>query len=189
MGQPKHCLFKQRTKYLALTLALFLFFIESARTKVDPPNYNFSFEALEPFRPGLNLSDIQKKYGDGEIMDKNGPVEMRKFYISHIRYKFAVIVQSFESKVIDSYARLPSYFLHNVFHQTLITKLGKQKNYSNKDGTSEYEWRDSDGIVYKYQGACTITCFPIFLSMQLENFPKGAEMAKPILSKLQDSKL
>ena len=189
LGQSKLHFIKHCTTILLIFNYFFFIVPKNANSKIDPPNYNFSFEELAIFKPGTILSDIQKKYGEGEIMDKNVTVELRKFYVTHLRYKFPVIVQFFEGKVVDSYARLPSYFLHNVFHQTLIDKLGPQKSYLNKDGTSKYQWKDTQGISYLYEGACTITCFPIFFYMQLETFPKGSEMAKPIINRLQNSKL
>lgn len=189
LGQSK-LQFKMLSAIFYLSfISIFSLFFSPLCAKVDPPNYNFSFEILELFKPGTSLSDIQKKWGDGEIMEKNNNSEMRKYYIAHVRYKFPVLVQFFESKITDSYARLPSYFLHDVFHQTLINRLGPQNSFSNKDQTSLYQWIDKDGIIYQYEGACTITCFPLYFSMELENFPKGAEMIKPIHNKLLQSKL
>jgi hypothetical protein len=83
--------------------------------KVDPPNYNFSLETLEDFFPDKNLDDLQKKYGKPDQMGKQGQVETLRFFVAHIRYKFPVIVQVQQGKVLDFFAKLPSYFLHDVF--------------------------------------------------------------------------
>ncbi len=155
--------------------------------KVDPPNYNFSLDALDPFKPGSTIEAVKAKYGEGEPIGKAGAVEGRKYYVSHIRYKFPVFVQFYEGNVVDMYATLPKYFLHDIFHQSLINRLGKQQQFGRKDGTAQYIW-EKDGVKHVYEGACTITCFPQYYSMQYDPMPKGAEMVKPMLSNLNESK-
>ena len=63
------------------------------------------------------------KYGKPEIMQTKGEVISLKFYVAHIRYKFPVIVQMKNGKVLDFFAKLPSYFLHDVFLHILLSIL------------------------------------------------------------------
>ncbi|MCK5072767.1 MAG: hypothetical protein KAQ98_05020 [Bacteriovoracaceae bacterium] len=132
--------------------------------KVQPPNYDFSLDTLIKFSPGKNLKEIEKEFGNGELIEDKGDIRTVKFYIAHIRYKFPVFVQVKEGVVLDFFARLPSYFLHNVFHQSLINRFGKQDIYSKREESAVYIWKDVKGLKHIYSGTCTITCFPVFYS-------------------------
>ena len=146
--------------FLMLTLA---FFSESGYPKVKAPNYNFSLDSLAFFLPGKSLIEAQKKYGKGTIL-KKGPITTYRFYVAQIRYKFPVIIQASQGKIIDMFANLPTYFLHDIFHQSLINRYGKQDIYKKKEGGAVYTWKNKDGIRHTYSGTCTITCFPIYES-------------------------
>jgi hypothetical protein len=132
--------------------------------KVDPQNYDFSTDTLAEFFPGQTLATIEAKYGKGELMrDKNGTRTLR-FWVSQIRYKFPVLVQVDQEKVLDMFATLPSYFLHDIFHQSLIKRWGKQQKYKRVDEEAYYRWEDADKIMH-YSASCTITCFPVYFSV------------------------
>lgn len=146
--------------------------------KVEAPNYDFSLDTLSDFFPDKELSVIVAKYGEGEKMGREGEMETIKFMVSQIRYKFPVLVQIREGKVQDFFARLPSYFLHDLFFQSLVNRYGKQKSYKRVGEEAFYVW-ERDGLVHVYSAACTITCFPIFYSV------KKAESGPSILEKMK----
>ena len=137
-----------------------------AEAKVDPPNYDFSLNKFQLFMPGSLLTEIEKKYKFKEVIFKNGPFVTYKFYIEHIRYRFALLAQFKDGKVVDFYARLPQYFLHNIFHQSLINRLGPQDKYKKVDEHAVYIWNNKNNLKHIYSGACTITCFPIFYAVK-----------------------
>lgn len=132
--------------------------------KVDPPNYNFSLETLDDFFPEKKLEEIEKKYGKGELINDNGVLQKRKFQVAQIRYKFPVIVQSKDGVVLDFFAKLPSYFLHDIFLQSLVNRLGKQTTYKKTGEEAFYVW-EKEPLRHIYSAACTLTCFPIFYTV------------------------
>lgn len=132
--------------------------------KVEAPNYNFSLDTLNDFFPDKPLLAIESKYGKGEIMSSENGVKTIKFNVAQIRYKFPVIVQVREDVVVDFFARLPNYFLHDLFFQSLVNRFQKQSFYKKTGEEAFYIW-DKDPLKHVYSAACTITCFPIFYSV------------------------
>lgn len=174
------------TIYRLIITILFieLLTIKIGFTKVDPPNYDFSVNKFDIFMPGSKLSDIEKVYKKKELVFKEDPFTTFKFYIEHIRYKFAILVQFNNGIVTDFHARLPQYFLHNIFHQSLITKLGPQDVYKKVDEHAVYIWKNKKNIKHIYSGACTITCFPIHYSAKKLGNELTGEF-KSIIEKLE----
>lgn len=138
--------------------------LQPLNAKVEAPNYNFSLDTLADFYPEKSRDDIEKKYGKAELMGTHNGIETLKFYVAHIRYKFPVIVQVKEGKVLDFFAKLPSYFLHDVFFQSLVNRIGKQNEYRKVGEEAIYKW-EKDNLRHAYSAACTITCFPIFYTV------------------------
>lgn len=142
--------------------------------KVDPPNYDFSLDRLGPFMPGKSLQESLKEQAEVEVIRKEKGYEVRKIYIEHIRYKFPLLIQSKDGVITDFYARLPAYFLHNIFHQSLINRLGDQDIYKKLEEQAVYAWKNKKGNNHVYSGACTITCFPVYYTVfQVKDAPKG----------------
>tara|TARA_Y100000780_G_scaffold232562_1_gene266395 strand:- start:108125 stop:108688 length:564 start_codon:yes stop_codon:yes gene_type:complete len=139
--------------------------------KVDPKNYDFSLDQFKDFAPNTKLDEITKKYGKGDLIQKDKEIKIIKYYIKHIRYKFPIFVSLYQDQSIGYFARLPSYFLHDVFHQSLINRYEKQDLYSKKDNAAIYIWKNEEGVKYTYQGQCTITCFPMFLQAEKVELP------------------
>lgn len=135
-----------------------------ASAVVDPANYNFSLDQLAVFKPGSDIKGAIEKYGKAELIQENGNTKMLRFYVAHIRYKFAVLVRIANEQVVDYHARLPGYFLHDVFHQSMLNRYGQQNFYRLINGTAVYLWENKEGVNYLYSGTCTITCFPTYLS-------------------------
>lgn len=158
-------------KLLIILPCLTLMF-QPLNAKVEEPNYNFSIETLADFYPEKKLEDIEKKYGKPETMSERNEIITMKFYVANIRYKFPVLVQAQNGKILDFFARLPNYFLHDVFFQSLINKIGKQNSYKKVGEEAVYIW-DKDSLKHVYSAACTITCFPIFYTVYPLSNPVG----------------
>lgn len=148
-----------------------------SHAKVDAYNYNFSLDQLKPFFPGNRISDIK----DLVYLTKKGDYALAKTEIVYERYKFFVYIQSNQDVILDFFARLPSFFLHDLFHQALINRLGNQTSYIKKESAALYSWKTSDGLSHYYQGTCTINCFPEFYSVVGQNYPSDVV---PFLEKM-----
>lgn len=170
---------------------IFLFLILSLplliQAEVTPPNYNFSLDSLKVFKPGSTRAAFEKKYGKGEVWKEGNKTIVLKYYVAQIRYKFPVFVQVFDGKVVDFFARLPTYFLHDLFHQSIINRVGKQDKYFRLENNALYKWNNKKGIDYIYSGTCTITCFPIFYSEALNRPPAGMNGYKSLVDQFNSS--
>lgn len=164
---------------------LFLILTHNAFTKVTPPNYNFSLKQLSIFFPGEKLAIVSKSYKNPILLSDIGEdILYQKYKIIHPNYTFHIYVQSKSGIILDFFAKLPSYFAHNLFHQSIIDKFGKQNSFSNKDSTSIYKWKLKNNIELIYSGACTITCFTIYITAKSTD--KKIEFT-PMLDKLVES--
>ena len=167
---------------LLLILPCLTTMFQPLNAKVEAPNYNFSLETLADFFPEKKIEELEPKYGKAEEMNSAGSVKTNKFYVAHIRYKFPIIVQSRDGKVLDFFAKLPSYFLHDVFFQSLVNRLGKQNQYKKIGEEAVYIW-EKDGLKHVYSAACTITCFPIFYTVSPSPAPSGFTPLIEVLKK------
>ena len=104
--------------------------------------------------------------------------------ISHVRYIFPVYVQINKGVISDFYARLPTYFLHDIFHQSLITKFGKQTKYYRQENDAIYTWKNVNGLKIIYSGSCTITCYPNYVSYMKVSKVRGEYI--PLLQKFSN---
>ena len=164
-------------------ICLILISAEKGISKVEPPNYNFSLDMLDKFLPGKAYTAIEQDLGKGEIYKSKNDYITYKFYVAQYRYKFPVFVQVRGGKVVDFFAKLPSYFLHNVFHQTLITRIGKQDKYNKYEESAVYTWKNNSGNKHIYFGTCTITCFPVYYTVILRS-EIGTSKYLPIIEQL-----
>jgi hypothetical protein len=152
--------------------------------EVEAPNYNFSLDAFEVFSPGKSLEEMEKIYGKGEVYS-DGELTQLKFYVSYLRYKFPVFVQLKEKKSVGFYARLPQYFSHDLFHQSLINRYQKQDEYFKKEEQAIYLWTKDKALRRIYSGTCTITCFPIFYAVESGNAEDSSESLVKRFSKIK----
>src|SRR5690606_36057273 len=120
--------------------------------QIKAPNYHFSLDELKIFYPDNSLTEIEKKYQKTEIVFDTPPFLVKRYEVSHERYKFPVLVQYQDGKVLDFYARLPDYFLHNVYHQSLINRYGKQDEYLKVEEQALYRWNNENGLKIVYSG-------------------------------------
>jgi hypothetical protein len=157
-------------------LFFFFFYCHGLQAQIEAPNYDFNLEALTVFFPGQTLEQIKTRLGEPELMKKQDPRSLYRFSIKHARYQFPVFVEILDQKSVGFFARLPNYFLHDLFHQSLINRFGAQDEFLNRDSTSVYQWKDKEGMSLIYSGACTITCFPIYLT----GFTKEEELLKKL---------
>ena len=138
---------------------------ESPPAQKKTPNYDFSLDNLRVFFPNSPLEDIEKKAGKGTLIKSNGDLIIKKYYVAQLRYKFPVFVQFYQNQSVEFFARLPTYFLHDLFHQALINRYGKQNRYIRIENSALYIWKNAQNNLIVYNGMCTITCFPQFLSV------------------------
>ena len=160
-------------------LIFFLFLNLSIYGKKTVPNYSFSLKTLDTFNPGVNLEVIKKKYPNTQLFKKEG--KLYRTYIKHSQYNFPVFFKIKNKKVTSFFARLPTFFLHDLFHQSLIDRYGKQDLYKKVNKSALYFWNNEKGIKFTYKGECTITCFPSYLSGESAATPDGT---KSILQEL-----
>jgi hypothetical protein len=109
----------------SILLVIFLVPIKDLYSKVDPPNYNFSLDTLKDFYPGADIKELEKKYGPPEVMSGGGGNLTIKFYVAHIRYKFPVIVQSQEGKILDMFAKLLIFYMMSFINHSLTALENK----------------------------------------------------------------
>jgi len=172
-----------------LTLLIFLLWFPTAPSQIKPPNYDFSLDNLTIFYPGKSLKKVQTKFGKGEKYKTIENLEIHKFYVAQIRYKFPVFIQVYKDKILDFFARLPSYFSHDLFHQSLINRYGMQNKYLKHERNATYIWQNKKGIDLIYAGTCTITCFPIFLSGKVTVPNKQLIHYRPITDHMKKNRL
>ncbi len=168
-------------KFFIILLALIAL---NCFAKVDPPNYDFHLKQFETMMPGQAKASIEQQFGAGEFVFQNNGLSTYRYYVQALRYRFPVLVQFQADIVHDFHASLPVYFLHDIFHKSLIDKFGMQETYYNYDEQSVYIWNKVEKNSIVYAAACTITCFPIFLAI----FPaktNGEESTKSVLEILK----
>lgn len=171
-------------KLIPIFIALSVF-VNTAKAKAEQVNYDFTYDKFKQFYPGKTLKEIKLKYPRIELINSDGAFETYQANIIYVRYQFPIYIQIKDGQVVDFYARLPSYFIHDIFHQSLINRFGMQNKFHNKDGTSFYIWNNAEGLQITYSGACTITCFPIFIH-GISNKDQSL-LKNSILKKLTDS--
>jgi hypothetical protein len=164
------------TLYLTFSIEISLGQESKQATSVYP---TFSLNELDPFAPGQKLINIPKKFGTGESVEILKTLKIKKFKLVHDAYFFPIWVQYFNGTIIDFYTRLPSYFLHDTFHQSLINRYGKQQQYALKDSTAVYTW-ENKSIKRIYSGGCTITCYPIYYTGINKNIGQLPTTYKPL---------
>ena len=165
---------------------LTLFLAINTQAQIEPPNINFSLDQIQEYKPGndINLEQLGQK--KAVILKNQDNLVLAKLSVTHTRYTFPLFLQTYKNKILDFYVVLPSYFLHDVFHQSIINRIGKQNRYINKDEQSVYFWDNKENINYTYSSACTITCFPIFYSAQLVEINPKPETYKSFLTQVAD---
>ena len=170
---------------------LFLFvylYTDKSFSKVVPPNYGFTLEDLQDFSPGKNFSEIEKKWGKAEFYLKNKKLKIYKIHLIKKSFRFPLYLQVFDEKIIEFYAKLPSYFSHDLFLKELIKTHGKQNEYFKQNNLAIYEWKKEDNLKLIYSGSCTITCFPIYYQVSWTKIPEGPEKYDNILSILNQGR-
>lgn len=158
---------------------VFLFPTKVVLSKIEPPNYDFSLDKFTEFMPGKTL----KKEHQKEIEFNKDGFKTYKVYLAHIRYKFPLYVQTKDNTITDFFARLPAYFLHNIFHQSLINRLGNQDIYKKVEEQAVYIWKDKNNLRHYYSGGCSITCFPIYYAVKTVKNNYGKSFV-PLIEKL-----
>jgi hypothetical protein len=166
-------------------LIIFITFIcANTYSKVEAPNYNFSLDQFSEIEPGKAFPPDEKKFGKPTFLEKRGDLELYRLRVAHIRYRFPVMVQVAQKKIVDFHATLPRYFLHDVFHQSLINRFGAQDKYFKIEENALYIWESKGDLKRVYSGTCTITCFPIYYNVAPKTPPEGVKGYRPLLESL-----
>jgi len=150
-------------KKLILILPCLVTIFQPLIAKVEVPHQAFRFEMLESFMPNNSFQELEKKYSPAETLPSENGIITKKFLLKHERFSFPVYAQHLDGKIIDFYAKLPSYFSHDRFLTDLQKKWGKQQHYKKQGEEAVYVWVNNE-TEFIYQASCTITCFPVFLT-------------------------
>lgn len=164
-------------KLILNILPCLIIMFQPLNAKVESPNYKFDLERLSDFFPDKQSSGLDSKFGKGELMSNEGGVQTLKYIVKETHYQFPVLVQVKEGVIEDFFARLPSYFLHDVFFQSLINRNGKQTNMKKTGEEAYYVWEVAP-LKHIYSAACTITCFPIFYAVEKKDAPTKSILLK-----------
>lgn len=135
-------------------------------SEVKPPNFDFKFDELKNFMPGAKKKDIDNRYPQNNLTKLSKNLTAYRYEIKNLRYSLKIYVQYRNNQVTDFYLSLPSYFSHDVFHASIIKRFGKQDLYKKIEEQAVYLWNKKTKELHFYSGACTITCFPIYYSVQ-----------------------
>lgn len=150
---------------LLYILPCLLTMFQPLNAKVDPPNYKFDLKTFDDFFPDRPVDILKKKFLENEVLSKQSDITTNKYLLKEKNYFLKVFTQERGNKVEDFFVRLPSYFLHDVFFQSLVNRYGKQKIYKKQNEEALYIWEDKD-LKHVYSAVCTITCFPVFYSVE-----------------------
>lgn len=153
--------------------------------KVDPPNYDFSLDQLTPFTPGSSLEKIKTTFGEGEIYEETKDTRVMKYYLRRNRYIFPIFVQFYQGTVLDFYAKLPTYFLHNIYHQSLINRYSQQSRFKKNESEAVYMWDRLKEVGIVYKGNCTIHCFPVYHAMFTKAPPQSLTTYRSLYHRFQ----
>lgn len=104
------------------------------------------------------------------------------FYIAHREFRFPLIAHFFNTQLADYWITWPSYFLHDVLFKELRDILGPQQEYFHQKDHSVYLWKTSE-YEMRYEASCTITCFPLYLSVTTTKITD--KKYKPLTKQLQ----
>jgi hypothetical protein len=165
---------------LVFILPCLLLMFQPLNAKVEAPNYKFDIATFDAFMPGQKIAALEQKHGKGEALGEKSGARLWKFKVTHPKYQFAVMVQERDGEVLDFFAKLPSYFLHDVFLQSLVNKFGKQNEFKRVGEEAHYVWNQNDRKMV-YNGTCTITCFPVFLTA----YPTASKDLLPLLEQMR----
>ncbi len=131
-------------------------FLEKILSQVEP-NKKFSSKAQLPMEA---FTLFQKKSDIHNIWVA---------YWQFDTFKYPLFVQEVNNEIEDFFLTFPSFMLHDKIHQALINKWGKQDFFQQHNLSAIYSWKNIKGtstLAAIYEANCSITCFPVALSMQ-----------------------
>lgn len=166
-----------------LKLFIFFFILKTPlHAAVKPAQEYFNLDTLKPFYPGINFLESDLSKYNGRLIKTQNQTKMYRLDMKHANYAFPIFLQVQQDRVVDLYVTLPTYFLHDVFHQSLINRYGKQDRYQLLNGTAYYVWEKNPQQTIHYSATCTITCFPIFFTIFNSSVLTSPE--KPLIKEL-----
>ena len=89
-------------------------------------------------------------------------------------YRYPLFIQVYNQQISDFYLTFPSFMLHDSIFEALIQKWGKQQYYQRNNFSAIYHWKNINAGLFAaiYEANCSITCFPVSLSLQSLSMPK-----------------
>lgn len=128
------------------------------------PNFSFSLDVLKAHFPDSEFQDKDKKT---KLLGIKDGFNYYKSTFNHQQYQLdlLILVNPATKKIHQLEIHFPSYFLHDDLLARLQKKYGKQNQFKNRDQHSVYIWNNSNQLKVVYEAGCSITCFPIFLSL------------------------
>lgn len=88
--------------------------------KVQTPSYESILKAFDDFMPSQNFETIEKKYGKGKLQNLNKTLTEYKFNLKAQGFTFPIFIQVYQSKVVDFFSKLPSFFITTNFIKQLL---------------------------------------------------------------------
>lgn len=163
-------------------LSLNLFLIVSAAYSISPAkkelpkettDITFISTLLNLVGPGKNFSkDAKFPLDSFEVFQKKS--DSHFIYVSYWQYKsyrYPLFVQSYNGVIVDFYLTFPSFMIHDRIHEYLIKIWGNQDFYKQSSLSAIYQWNKNSKFISIYEANCSITCFPVFLTMHQKNLP------------------
>lgn len=132
---------------------------------------------LEQVTPGKKFNKESKlPLNSFELFKKvNENLQVWVSYWQYESYRYPLFIQEFNGEIEDFFLTFPSFLLHDKIHEQLISLWGKQQFYQKSNLSALYSWKgiNQNTLSSVYEANCSITCFPVSLSMQKNKLNTG----------------
>lgn len=181
-------------------LSLFHFFIifsahsQSSLNKGKPDNttdVTFISKILDLVEPGKKFPTVATFPLDSfELFQKKSEShQIHVSYWQYSNYRYPLFVQVINNVVVDIYLTFPSFMLHDRIHEYFIKLWGKQSFFKQSSLSAIYQWTKQPNVIAIYEANCSITCFPVFLTMHQKKLPDKIQPLWLQFQNLQNKKL
>lgn len=139
-------------------------------TEVNKFEIDFLSKILDQVAPEKKfLQKMQSPLDSFEVFQKINETQL--VWVSfwqYQNYRYPLFVQTNKEEIEDFYLAFPSFMLHDKIHQHLIAIWGQQQFYERAIFSAIYSWKNINNGKFAavYEANCSITCFPVSLSMQ-----------------------
>ncbi len=133
-------------------------------------DYQEIVKELNTYTPKRNWPELLQKNKNIKLYSKDKNHSLYKLVLEKKNFRINIFFQIINNKISNTFIKFPSYFLHDRFLEIFL-KENKVKSIF-KNNTRLYQW-EKDGFNWHYSATCTITCFPIYLSIEDKSGPTG----------------